>query len=473
MKTLLHNFNGLSPAIKASISFFIASIVASGISYLTMPIYTRLLTTTEYGQTAVFLTWTQVFGIIAMFSLSYGVFNNGMIDNPNNRDEYSFSMLILSNIITLIFSFLLFLLYPIIDSYLKIDSPLLILMCVIFYFQPAYKFWTARQRYEFKYRKVLFWSIVVGIMSPIVAVSLILLSQPGERLYARIFGAEIVLIIIYIGFYMYIGFQNKWKVTTKYWKQALLFNIPLIPHYLSSYLLNSSDKLMISYLVDDNATALYSVSYSIAAIGLIIWAAINSSLVPYTYEKCKENDFRSINRVTLPLISLVAIGCVGIIMLAPEIIKIMATTEYLEAIYVIPPIVGGVFFQVQYFIYANIVYYYKKPAYVMIGSITAVVLNITLNYFFIKEWGYIAAGYTTLFCFSIQALIDYYAMRRVVGKNVYNMKYIFTISLFIVFIALFSNLLYELLIIRYVILGIMLTALISYRKKIISFLRFS
>ena len=47
----------LTKAVKASIAFFIASIVTSGISYLVTPIYTNLLTTDEYGKTSVFMTW--------------------------------------------------------------------------------------------------------------------------------------------------------------------------------------------------------------------------------------------------------------------------------------------------------------------------------------------------------------------------------------------------------------------------------
>lgn len=107
----------LSKGMKASIAFFIANLITSGISYIVTPIYTRLLTSEEYGQTSVFLTWLQIFGIIAMFCLSYGIFNNLMSDNPKNRDECSFSMLILSNIITILFFGVLLTIYPIIASF--------------------------------------------------------------------------------------------------------------------------------------------------------------------------------------------------------------------------------------------------------------------------------------------------------------------------------------------------------------------
>lgn len=464
MNKYINRVRGLPQGVKASIAFFIANIITKGIGYITTPLYTRLLTTEQYGQTSVFLTWLQVFGIIAMYCLSYGVFNNGMVDYPDKRDEYSLSMLVLSNIITVCFSGIILCIYPLISQYLKMSFPLLILMCVIFLFQPAYNFWMAKQRYELKYKFTVLWSITSAFFSPLIAIICILLF-PNHRLYARIFGAEIALLLIYIGFYIHLIVRAKGKVTTKYWKAALLFNLPLIPHYLSTYLLGSADKIMISNIIDDTATAYYSVAYSVASVAIIIWTAANSSLIPFTYEKCKVKDYKSISKVTIPILIFFGAACIFIILLAPEVVAIMASKDYKEAIYVIPPIVGGVFFQVHYYIYANVLYYYKKPKFVMIGSLFATVLNVFLNYIFINQFGYIAAGYTTIFCYFVQALIDYFAMKHVVGESIYDMKIIVGMSVLLTVISIFSNLTYDYIIIRYVAVVILLIIGIANSKK--------
>ncbi|HOT60340.1 MAG TPA: oligosaccharide flippase family protein, partial [Spirochaetales bacterium] len=459
----------ISQSAKASLALLFSGIITKGIAYIATPFYTRLLTSEEFGQTSVFLTWVQVFGIIAMFCLSSGVFNNGMVDFPDRRDEYSFSMLILSNIITIIFGIVLFVLRPFISFIANIDLPLILLMLCIFLFQPAYNFWVAKQRYELKYKYVVIWSVILSIISPTVAIIAILNTE--NHLYARIFGAEVSLIVVYIGFYIYTAYKSKFKIKPEFWKVAIIFNLPLIPHYLSTYLLGSSDKIMISYLVGDEATAYYSVAYSVAAVVLIVWFAINSSLIPYTYEKCKEKDYLSIAKVTTPIMMLFAAVCVIVILLAPEAVRIMATEEYKEAIYVIPPIVGGVFFQVQYYLYANVVYYYKKPKYVMIASLTATITNIILNYVFIKKYGYFAAGYTTLVSYMIQALIDYLAMKKVVGIEVYNMRAISILSGVVIFIALFGSILYSISVVRYIFLVCIFVLLFAFRKNIITLIR--
>lgn len=463
---LLNKTKGLPVSVKASVAFFLASVVTKGIAYITTPIFTRLLTSQEYGQVSVYLTWLQVFGIIAMFSLAGGVFNNGMSDYPDKRDEYSFSMLMLSNVITLCFTAIILCLYPVIKTVLDMDLPLLILMCVIFLFQPAYNFWIVKQRYEYKYKSVIVFSILSAILSPLVAVICILLNKGEGNLYPRIFGAEITLIAIYISFYIYLGVKSKFRVNFRYWKFAFLFNLPLIPHYLSSYLLGSADKIMISSLINDSATAYYSVAHSVAAVVLIIWSAVNASLVPFTYEKCKVKDYSSVNKVVLPILTFFGVACLGVIMLAPEVVFIMATEEYMQAIYVIPPIVGGVFFQVQYYVSANVIYYHKKPKYVMIASITSMLLNILLNYIFIPKYGFVAAGYTTLFCYALQATIDYIALRFIVKEPVYNMKFICLLSVSIIALSVLSVLIYDYWYIRYSILGVLAIVALIFRKKI-------
>ena len=471
MSQISRRIGNLSKGAKASIALFLASMITHGISYVVTPIYTRLLPSEIFGKTNVFMTWLQIFGIIAMFSLANGVFNNGMSDWPEKRDEYSFSLLVLSNIITIVFSVVIIFVYPYIQQFVGIGINYIYLMLVLFMVQPAYIFWTVRQRYEYKYKYVVIWTICCAILSPVVAITAILLSHNTDLLVARIFGAEVPLIIVYAGFYFYLAKKSNYHINRQYWKSALLFNLPLIPHYLSMYMLNSSDKLMISYLINDSATAYYSVAYSVAAIATIVWTAINSSLIPYTYEKCKEKDFKSIQQVTTPIIAVFAVACLFVIMLAPEVVAIMATPEYTEAIYVIPPIVGGVFFQVQYFMYANIVYFYKKPKYVMVASVTSTVLNIGLNYVFIKRYGYVAAGYTTLFCYMVQAFIDYLAMKKVAPDTIYNMNFVLSLSVIVTAIALLSNLVYDYIAIRYTVILLIVLAGYFFRNKLIQIVK--
>ena len=457
----------LPKAVVASLAFLIMRVVEKSLVFITSPIYTRMLSQDEFGEVSVFLSWQNMLGIITMFCLSYGVFNNGMMDYEHDRDGYSFSMLVLSNIITFICGIVLFILYPYIHQSLGMDIPLLALMFLIFFTQPAFNFWMARQRFEYKYKAMSAIVVASAVLSSISAIALIWL-WPGHGVYARLFGGFGVFIIVYCFFYIYIASRAEGKLNVSYWKGALIFNLPLIPHYLSSHVLNNSNRIIIASIVGNVAAAKYSLAYTIGLAVTVVWSSINASLIPYTYEKCREEDFTALSSVTNVIVLFYSVACGVLILLAPEMLAIMAPKSYSECVYIIPPIVGGIFFMSIYFIFANVIYYYKKPKYVMYASVTSAVFNVVLNYLLIPKYGYFAAGYTTLGCFILQAVFDYYAMKKVTGTCIYNIQFLVTLGICILCVSLFSSLLYHNNFIRYLILVVLCIALFIFRKKIMS-----
>lgn len=451
--------------IMASLAFMLMSVVEKGLVLITSPIYTRLLTQSEFGVVSVFLSWRALLGILATFALSAGVFNIGMLDYRDDRDGYSFSMLVLSNIITLICLAVLAALWSKIGKVFDIGLPLVFLMFLDFLLQPAFGFWMARQRFEYRYIKLTAVVTAYAVLSSAAAVACILLF-PGHRVYGRLFGGESVLLCVYFVFYIYLGVKAGWKFKTSYWKAAIMFNLPIIPHYLSGYVLNSADRIMIANMAGNAAAARYSVAYTAALAVTIVWNAVNGSLIPYTYEKCRSGDHGAIGRVAAPITGAYAFLCCVLILLAPELLRIMAPAGYHEAVYIIPPIVGGVFFMSLYFLFGNVVYYYKKPAYVMFASVTAATLNVALNWIFIPRYGYAAAAYTTLFCYIVQAALDWAAMRAVTDAKIYDMRLILLTGAGMTAVSLLSGALYRHNMLRYCAAAALFLLLFRQRRRI-------
>lgn len=113
------------------------------------------------------------------------------------------------------------------------------------------------------------------------------------------------------------------------------------------------------------------------------------------------------------MLGIFAFANLVLIAVAPELVAVFAPAEYYEAIYVVPPISMSVFLNDMYLCFAAFEFYKEKRMWTTIGTFTSTVLNITLNYVFIQMFGYIAAGYTTLICYLINALMHYYFMRKV------------------------------------------------------------
>ena len=464
-------WSNLTVGAKATIVYFSASLVNKAIAYITTPLFTHMLTSEEFGQVTHFSTWQSLIGIVAMFCLQAGVFNNGMIEYEDDRDGFTLSMLALSNLITVIVASVLLISPGTTQRLLKVDQPLIYLMIIGFVFQPAYSFWYTRQRYEYRYKSAATMVVVMHVAGPLAAILCIAGNVTGNHVYDRLFGTELTLLLFYIVFYIRIIIKGKAKIQTKYWKFAFFFNLPLIPHYLSQYLMNGCDKIMITSLINESATAYYGVAYTVAAVVSVFWTSLNSSLVPFTYERCKRKDYRAIEKTIEPLWYCFAIVCFLLMVFAPEVMSMLAPEEYKAGMYVIPPVIGGVFFQALYYSFANINYYYKKTKYVMYASLIAAIVNIILNYLLIPIYGFVIAGYTTLVSYMIQAAIDYYAMQKVIkemdeGENCFHLKNIITISSIVVGVACVFPLCYSNDIIRFSVLGIMAVFLVLFRKKV-------
>ena len=129
-----------------------------------------------------------------------------------------------------------------------------------------------------------------------------------------------------------------------------------------------------------------------------------------------------------------------LVSLAPEITYILGGEKYLDGMWIIAPISASIFFRFLYSLYGNIEFYYEENFFIMFASVIAAIINIILNYVFIKKFGYLAAGYTTLFCFIVYAISHCIFSKRVLKKHVnksylYDNKFIFLIGIIVVILC--------------------------------------
>ncbi len=468
---VINKYKGLSAPVKASLWFAVCSFFQKGISFITTPIFTRLLTTEQYGVFSVYNSWYSIISIIATLNLSAGVYNNCVTKYPNDREKVTSSLQGLSTTVTA----LLFVVYlagmEFWNNLLELSSLFIMLMFLELIFVPAYSFWTVGQRYDYKYRGVVFVTAIIAVGSPVVGIVAVL--STDYKAEARVVSYVLVQVVVGLFFYMHNFRRGKKFFSKEYWTFALKFNLPLIPHYLSMTVLNQADRIMISRMVSNSAAAIYSIAYSVSTIMSLVTTAINSSFVPYTYKALKDENYTGIRKHSTLL--LILIGGVSLITMAfgPEIVWIVGGSEYYEAIWVIPPIAASVYFTFLYPLFANIEFYYEKTVGIMIASCCGAGANVILNYIFIKIFDYYAAGYTTLFCYILFVVAHYFFQKRILVREVhmkediYDMKLIIAISVFelVAMVGLIFTYKYTLL--RYFVISILCVIAIVNHKKII------
>ena len=158
------------------------------------------------------------------------------------------------------------------------------------------------------------------------------------------------------GCYLLEVYRGGGRPKLSYWKYAVLYNLPLIPYFLSSYVLSSSDRLMIGYFWGEDKAGIYGIAYTMSAVVNIVWNSINATLVPTIYQRCDDGRRDTLSRLVVPIIAGYGGVCLLIMLLSPEIIRFLAPSSYGEGMYIIPVIVGGVFYMSIFIIFIIIMH---------------------------------------------------------------------------------------------------------------------
>ena len=462
-------YKELQAPVKASLWFLVCGFLQKGISLLTTPIFTRIMTDAEYGRFTVYNSWLGIIQIVASLNLAAGVYTNGLVKNDHDQDRFSSSMLGLNTTCILVWTLVYALFHRIINNLLGLSTALLVAMLVETWAHSAYQFWSNRERVHYRYKKLVLLTVSYVVLRPLLGVLLVLQADPSHQVEARVFATVGVNVMLFSGLYISISRKGKHFFDKKYWLYALKFNIPLLPHYLSQIVLNQSDRLMINEICGPEKAAYYSVAYTIAMVLQILNNSISATMNPWIYKTIKKGELEKIGPVSYSVLLIIGVMNIVLILAAPEILMIMAPARYEAALWVIPPVAVSVYFMFLYNLFAAFEYYFEKTHYVAAATMIGAVLNIALNACLIPKFGFIAAGYTTLLCYILYSFGHYHFMNKICkeyleGYKVYNTKTIVAIGggliLFTVMILPF----YKTVIIRYV--GLFILGILVIRKRV-------
>lgn len=472
IKQVFTYLNSLSPAAKASFWFVVSNIMLKGISFITTPIFTRVLNVADYGTTSVFVTWESVISIFATLSLSGGVYNVAMTKYEDDINGFTSSMIGLTALASSAVYFVCIIINYCIPSLFQLNNSFLIYMWIQTFTNATVSFWLMQKRFQYKYKSVISYTFLNAILSPIMAIVMITIFRE-DKAYAKVIGAGLVGIVF--GVYMMLRMLIKGKkiYNKQYWVYALKFNIPLIPHYLSTILMNSSDRLMINNMCGSEYAGIYSIANSITGLVSIVTQAINHSLIPFTLQSIKKRTIVKLYKVVLGCTVLVSVICIFVILFAREGVLLFATEEYIDAVWFIGPLAFSTQMIFVSGLVGNIIFYYEKTKSMSVITMTCAAVNIITNIIGIKVFGHIAAGYTTLLSSFLNMILYYICAKKVEKeiKEIVNLKWLFMIFAVFVVFMIYGMIFNENLIMKLLLVFVILVLGLCFRKRVIAILK--
>lgn len=90
--------NKINVALKAGVWYVVSSVIVRAIAVITTPIFTRLLSTAEYGTVSTFTSWYSLLLTFYTMNLTYSI-GRAKLDFENKLDEYIGAMQTLSGVV--------------------------------------------------------------------------------------------------------------------------------------------------------------------------------------------------------------------------------------------------------------------------------------------------------------------------------------------------------------------------------------
>ncbi len=423
----------------------------------------------EYGQYSVFNSWLSIVTIIVTMQMYAGVYTQGLIKFDKERAVFSSSLQGLTTVLVLVWTLVYIAFRGFWNNLLSLTTVQMLAMLVMIWATAAFNFWAAEQRVILRYKTLVLVTLIVSLAKPLLGIFFVIKTE--DKVTAMILSLMIVEFIGYIGLYYIQMKRGKKFFSAKFWKYALLFNLPLVPHYLSQTVLQSADRIMIRDMVGDSEAGIYSLAYSVSLIMTLFNTALSQTMSPWIYQKIKGSKIQDIHKIAYGALAVIAAANIIVMALGPEVVAVFAPKAYYDAIWVIPPVAMSVFFMFEYDLFAKFEFYFEKPHYIMLASVLGAGLNLILNYFFIRRFGYIAAGYTTLFCYVAYAVAHYIFMNKVCNKYMnrerpYNLKVLMPLSVGFVLVGFYFLFTYNHVVLRYCSLAAFFVMAFIFRKRI-------
>lgn len=398
-----------------------ARFMVGAISFISIPIYTRLLVPSEYGILSVFNSAVGIFAIIYGLQM-YGSVGRYYLEKRDDFSDFLGTNLIALVLIIVVGGAIFWIFRESIMKFFVLPIflfPFLIALSIASFGFAIYGNLLVVKRNSSEYTLIS----VFNALSFFLLSVFLMYHMRSERYLGNIYARLLVTIVVFgYSFYKLLP-MVRFNFKIEYLKYSIKYNLPAIPGALSGFILAFFDRVIINQLTNSANTGLYSLAYNIAMALSIIYGGLFAAWFPTFMEDMRDKKYNKIRILTSRFTDIVFFFALLISIFSNEIICLMAPTRYYAALHLIPIITIGYVFLFVSNVYSYFTSYRKeKIIMVSINLLIVAAANIGLNYLFIPKYGYSIAAVTTSFSYFLLLFLNYFTVRYLLKENVLYLK---------------------------------------------------
>ncbi len=314
------------------------------------------------------------------------------------------------------------LLYFSLRSKIPADRLTIVLFLVIvplLFFDLTKSIATRLLQFRHEHQRVYVVTICIGVMSAILSFIGVRFFNLGYMAWLYSQAIASAFLAIYFGYFLYV--KEKIRPSFQFNKNEIVSDLkiatPLIPKEYATYLLNSSDRVLLDrFGISQNKIGQYSIAYSFASYFENIQTQANQVLTPIVFDLYKSGTELAMQTVGKLIRAWFYISLLLAIVLGlwiPDIFKLLYRKAELSAAYPMAIVlIFGFCYRPIYVAVVDRAIFEKRTVEVLKITVVAALSNVFLNLIFIDFYETWAATLNTVVAYFVMGLAGYFLIKN-------------------------------------------------------------
>ena len=269
--------------------------------------------------------------------------------------------------------------------------------------------------------------LVTNTLSPVISYSIAIpLILKGYYLVAIPLATIVSGVTLEISF----GILNKtyFSIKSFRWgkvKDLLKIGLPLMPNFIVYWIYNSADKVMISQILGNSYTGVYSVASKIGHISNLIYTAFAGGWLYFSYSTMNDDDQVQLKSDIFEYLGVISFFCTIALAAVSRLgFKLLFTEEYIEGYLVAPYLFLAPLLLMLYQVIANQFTIIKKTYMNLLALSSGAVLNVIFNFVMVPLIGIEGASIATVLGYILSLVMCIFLLRKMKLINInHKVKY--------------------------------------------------
>lgn len=399
--------------------------VASVVPLVTLPVFTRALTTDQYGMWALAMVYGAFSNGIANLGLTVG-YERNFFQHTGTQERAALLYSVVSFVV------LTFALTGVVTWIWRAEIARFLLgdasQGALVFGASCVSAVTGVKAYYLLYfrnsedaKRYAWYSIDETILGAVVSLALVAWLKMGP--IGLVLGQLTASSVVFVAVVLYIGRQFRYAYDWSLLKDALKISLPLTPRIFLGVVGSNFDKYLISLLNTLGGVGVYTIGQRVAYVAFQYMTALENVFTPQVYKRMFEPDEAvraSIGRYLSPFAYASTAVAVGIALFAEEGLWLLTPTSYGGAV----PVAGllAVSYALMFFGKMPQLTYARKTYLTSVLTMVSILANVGINLVTVPRWGAVGAAAGTLAAGVITGIVGfvmrqhYYPIRWEYGR---------------------------------------------------------